>query len=63
MNKWTSLDGASLRWKPYHQNTTRPVTTSRHLLILIGTKFPAVEYKTAFVDTRRHQADGLNPDL
>jgi hypothetical protein len=48
---------------PYHQNTTRLVTTSRHVSILVGTNFPAAEYKTALADTWRHVADGLNPDL
>jgi hypothetical protein len=49
MNKWTSLDGASLRWKPYHQNTTRRFATKRYLSVLVGTKFLAAEYKTALI--------------
>ena len=56
-------NGEAVTNAPYHQNTTRLVTTGRHLSILIGTRFPAAEYKTARVDTRRHEADGLNPDL
>ena len=51
MNKWTSLDGASLRWKPYHQNTTRLMTTRQHLSILIDTEFPVAEHETALVST------------
>jgi hypothetical protein len=37
--------------RSYHQNTTRLVTTSRHLLVLIGTNLPAVEYETALANT------------
>ena len=56
MNKWTSLDGASLRWKPYHQNTTRRFATKRYLSVLVGTKFFAAEcerHSSALIDTPR----------
>jgi hypothetical protein len=35
----------------HHQNTTRLMTTSQHLSILIGTKLPAAEYETVLADT------------
>jgi hypothetical protein len=56
MNNWTSLDGASLRWKPYHQNTTRRFATKRYLSVLVGTKFCEPNTKrhlSALIETLR----------